>query len=148
MGRAGELVEVADGLERLAGWLRRLAPSQVSSTTITTLDTLQAHGPLRISELAEREAISQPGMTTLVNRLEAAGQAERSPDPTDGRAALVRITPAGRRVLADRHAGRTQAVLAELRHLGPDDQAALAAALPAVERLLSRTDKRQRTPAL
>jgi DNA-binding MarR family transcriptional regulator len=148
MGREGELVAVADGLERLAGWLRRLAPSQVSSTTITTLDTLQAHGPLRISELAEREAISQPGMTTLVNRLEAAGQAERSPDPTDGRAALVRITPAGRRLLADRHARRTQAVLAELRHLAPDDQAALAAALPAVERLLSRTDKRQRTPAL
>ena len=38
-------------------------------------------------------------MTTLVNRLEAAGQAERVADPTDGRAALVRITEAGRALL-------------------------------------------------
>ncbi len=148
MGRAADLAEVADGLERLVAWLRRLAPNQISSTAITTLDTLQAEGPLRISELAEREAISQPGMTTLVNRLEAAGQAERLPDPSDGRAALVRITPVGRRVLADRHAGRSEAVRAELHHLEPADRAALVAALPAIERLLARSTRRQRTPAL
>lgn len=148
MGRTAGLAEVADGLERLAGWLRRLAPSQISSSMITTLDTLQAEGPRRISELAEREAISQPGMTILVNRLEAAGQAERMADPSDGRAAIVRITAAGRKVLADRHAGRSEAVLAELQRLEPHDQAALAAALPAVERLLNRVCIQQRTPAL
>lgn len=40
-------------------WMRRFA-TQASSSTITTLDTLRAEGPARISELAEREAISQP----------------------------------------------------------------------------------------
>jgi DNA-binding MarR family transcriptional regulator len=130
------LREVADGLETLMVWLRRLAPNTVSTSTLTTLGTLEAHGPLRISELAEREAISQPGMTTLVNRLEAGGLAERFADPTDGRAALVRITDDGRGLLADRHAARRAAVLAELQRLDPDARAALVAALPAVLQLV------------
>jgi DNA-binding MarR family transcriptional regulator len=142
--RRAELAEVADGLEALTVWLRRLAPNTVSTSTLTTLGTLEAHGPLRISELAEREAISQPGMTTLVNRLEANGLAERFADPTDGRASLVRITSRGRRMLADRHAARRDAVLTELHRLDPDARAALAAALPAMQSLvLPRTTTKE-----
>lgn len=126
---------VAATLEQLAMWVRRSAPSQLSTSTITTLDTLAAKGALRISQLADHEAISQPGMTTLVNRLEAAGHAERIADPTDGRATLVQITDAGREVLAQRHITRTAALRSELRHLDAADVAALSAALPAIERL-------------
>jgi DNA-binding MarR family transcriptional regulator len=118
-------------------WVRRQAPSRVSTSTVTTLDTRLTHGPLRISDLAEREAISQPGMTTLVNRLEAAGQAERVADPSDGRATLVRITDPGRAVLARRHADRAGALLRYLTLLDADDRAALVAAVPAVTRLVS-----------
>lgn len=141
MGLHADLDEIADGLERLSMWMRRVATTQVSSSTITTLDTLRAEGPARISELAERESISQPGMTILVNRLEAAGWAERTPDPSDGRAALVRITAAGGAVLADRHAARTAAVRAKLADLDLADARRLAAALPAVERLISPARK-------
>lgn len=137
MAKRGELGAVAEAIERLVTWVRRQAPTQVSTSTITTLDTLRLDGPLRICELAEREAISQPGMTALVNRLEQAGQAERVADPTDGRATLVRITDIGRAVLADRHAARTSALLAQLDSLDNDDRAALLAALPAVERLIT-----------
>ena len=84
----GQLQQVADGLDRLIMSGRRQAPAKISTTTVTTLDTLRADGPLRICDLAEREAMTQPGMTTLINRLEAAGQAERVADPTDGRATL------------------------------------------------------------
>jgi len=133
----GQLQQVADGLDRLIMSGRRQAPAKISTTTVTTLDTLRADGPLRICDLAEREAMTQPGMTTLINRLEAAGQAERVADPTDGRATLVHITDVGRAVLADRHASRTQAMRAELDRLGPDDRRALIAALPAIERLIA-----------
>jgi len=128
---------VAESIEALVMWVRRQAPSKVSTSTVTTLDSLATAGPLRISELAEREAISQPGMTTLVNRLEAAGYAERIADPTDGRATLVRITDLGRDVLAERHDARAQALLAEVKRLDPDDRALLVAALPAVRRLVN-----------
>lgn len=137
MGRNPDSAELADVVDRLTIWLRRQVPTAVSSSTITTLDTLAAHGPLRISELADREAISQPGMTSLVNRLEAAGQAERVPDPTDGRAALVRITQAGRALLSQRHASRTRVLEGVLDRLDDADRAALATAVPVLRRLIA-----------
>jgi DNA-binding MarR family transcriptional regulator len=140
MSQAAKIADaraVAYGLDRLTMWGRRHAPTKLSATTITTLTTLSTDGPQRISDLADREAISQPGMTTLVNRLEAAGQAERITDPADGRVALVRITDAGRAVLAERLEARTQAMFAGLQRLEPADRAALLAALPAIERLVT-----------
>ena len=141
-----ELAAVAEGIENLVMWIRRQAPAQVSSTTASTLFTLETEGPLRISDLAVREAISQPGMTTLVNRLEAAGQAQRIADVTDGRATLVRITEVGRKVLADRHEARSAALLVKLDRLDAADRGALIAALPAIERLIApnthNTDQR------
>jgi DNA-binding MarR family transcriptional regulator len=132
------MAAVAAVMDRLAIWLRRQVPTAMSSSAITTLYTLNSDGPLRISDLAVRESVTQPGMTTIVNRLEAAGQAERVADPTDGRAALVRITAQGRAVLAERHAARVEALQTELERLDGGERAALAAALPALERLIDR----------
>lgn len=132
------MVSVADSVDRLSMWLRRQVPAAVSSSTITTLDTLHSNGPLRVSELAEREAVSQPGMTTLINRLEAAGQAVRTPDPSDGRASLVAITETGRAILRERHSSRVDLLVHELLGLSADDRAALLAAVPAIDRLITR----------
>ena len=140
MGRTSDTAGLADAIDRLTMWLRRQVPTAVSSSTITTLDSLATNGPLRISELADREAVSQPGMTSLVNRLEAAGQAERVPDPTDRRAALVRITEAGRALLDQRHAARALVLEHELADLDDTDRAALLAAVPAIHRLITRKE--------
>ena len=126
---------IADTIDRMLLWARRKGPTHMSATSVTTLDTLHHDGPLRISELAAREGVSQPGMTTLVNRLANEGLAERFADPTDGRAILVRVTPAGRQVLIDRHAGRTQAILGDIQQLSPGDRKSLAAALGALNQL-------------
>jgi DNA-binding MarR family transcriptional regulator len=76
-------------------------------------------------------------MTTLVNRLERAGYAERVADPSDGRATLVRITDDGRNLLAERRANRSAALLREFERLDDDERAALIAALPAVQALIT-----------
>jgi DNA-binding MarR family transcriptional regulator len=124
---------VANALERVVGWLRdSRAPSGLSASTLSALSRLDALGSLRITELAEREQLTQPGMTTLINRLEDAGLAVREPDPTDGRAVRVSITPAGSaRVLAYRES-RAALIQARVAQLSDDDQAALTAALPAL----------------
>src|SRR6478735_7136874 len=72
---------------------------KLSFTTLSVLDTL-AHGdgPVRLTDLAKTEQVSQPGITQLVTRLERDGLVERRPDPSDGRAVLVHITEAGRRL--------------------------------------------------
>lgn len=139
------IAELAEAVERLTTWSRRQTPMVVSSTTITTLDTLQRSGPMRISDLARREGVSQPGMTSLVNRLEAAGRAERITDRTDGRATLVRITDPGRRVLAQRRAARTEVLQDRLRELSPQHRAALLAAAPAMA-ALTETETAARAP--
>jgi DNA-binding MarR family transcriptional regulator len=50
----------------------------------------------RLTDLAARAAMTHQSMGELVASLERGGWVERRPDPTDGRARLVCLTPAGR----------------------------------------------------
>jgi DNA-binding MarR family transcriptional regulator len=50
----------------------------------------------RISVLADRANIAKQTATALVDKLERNGYVARVPDPTDGRATLVRATDRGR----------------------------------------------------
>ncbi|MDT0345357.1 MarR family winged helix-turn-helix transcriptional regulator [Streptomyces litchfieldiae] len=105
-------------------------------TTLSVLDTLATRGsPMRLSELARTEQISQPGITQLVTRLEREGLVERRPDPSDGRAVLVHITEAGRRIGRSRHADRTRHLVPLLARLTAEERQAIARALPALSRL-------------
>jgi DNA-binding MarR family transcriptional regulator len=54
----------------------------------------------RTSDLAKQANITAQAMGELVNHLVAHGYVERVPDPTDGRARLVRLTDHGRAVYA------------------------------------------------
>ena len=130
--------EVAAGLERLIGLFRWLSPpSGLSLTSAATLATLERGGPRRLTALAAREGVTQPAMTQLVARLQDAGLVDRVPDAADGRVVYVRITAEGQAVLARRRAVRAERVAALLTRLSPDQQAALAAALPAMDALAS-----------
>ncbi len=134
--RLTDVRSLADGVERLAVWLRRQMPRDISSSTVSGLERLRTDGPLRVSELAVLEGMTQPGVTLLINRMADSGWAERVPDPTDGRAALVRITPAGTAVLDRRHALRAQILRDRMAALSGSDRTLLLAALPAIERLV------------
>jgi DNA-binding MarR family transcriptional regulator len=118
----------------------------MSMTSLGTLSTLSA-GPLRISELAEREGTAQPGMTALVNRLGKSGYVRRATDPSDGRATLVHLTAEGQRVLDNRRAARIAALRAQIETLPREHRDALANALPAIEYLTAGFDKPRRDTA-
>lgn len=127
---------VAAGLERLIGLFRWLSPpSGLSLTAAATLATLERSGPRRLTALAAREGVTQPAMTQLVARLQDAGLVDRVSDPGDGRVVHVRITARGQAMLATRRAVRAERVAGLLARLNPDEQAALAAALPAMDAL-------------
>jgi DNA-binding MarR family transcriptional regulator len=81
---------------------------------------------------------TQPAMTGLVGRLAAGGLVERTPDPADRRGVLVTVTEDGRAVLAARRDARATALAALLDDLDADDCAALAAAMGAINRLVTR----------
>ncbi|MEP7089638.1 MAG: MarR family transcriptional regulator [Nocardioidaceae bacterium] len=116
---------VADVLDRLVLWVRRAAPSRMSSTSVTTLDSLAYSGPQRVTDLAVQQSVAQPSMTTLVNRLCHEGYAERLPNPQDGRSMLVGVTTEGRRVLGERHAERAAVLEQVIGGLPTEQQSAL-----------------------
>ena len=55
----------------------------------------------RITTLAERADMTKQSMGQLVKDLETQGYVERIPDPTDGRASLVKFTESGWQFLQD-----------------------------------------------
>ncbi|WP_194819840.1 MarR family winged helix-turn-helix transcriptional regulator [Nocardia sp. XZ_19_385] len=67
-------------------------------TALSVLDTLARRGPARLTDLTETEQLTQPGITQLITRLERDGLVLRRRDPGDGRAVIVDLTEAGRRV--------------------------------------------------
>jgi DNA-binding MarR family transcriptional regulator len=74
-----------------------------------------ARDGLRITELRSDVLLTQPGISRLITRLEAAGLVERLDDPDDGRACRIRLTEAGVRAQRDvglrhgRHVAQTMA---------------------------------------
>lgn len=89
---------------------------------------------LSIKRLAERLRLSHPGAVRLVDRLEAAGWAARSP-AADRRAVCLTLTEAGLRELERLRNVRASRLAWVAEVLSPDERQALA---PIVEKLLRR----------
>ncbi len=129
---------VAAGLERLIGLFRSLSPPDgLSLTAAATLATLERSGPRRLTGLAAQEGVTQPAMTQLIARLQDSGLVGRDADPDDGRVVQVRLSEAGREMLARRRAVRAERLALILARISPEDRAALGAALPAIDALTS-----------
>jgi DNA-binding MarR family transcriptional regulator len=129
---------LAADLERIVGLFRSLSPaSGLSMTAAATLAGIERLGPQRLTLLATREGVTQPAMTQLISRLEDAGLVRREASRSDGRVVLVDITDQGRAVLAQRRAARGERLTSIISQLSAEHQAALAAALPALDALAS-----------
>jgi DNA-binding MarR family transcriptional regulator len=112
------------------------AAGQLTPTSAAALATVERHGPLTPSELAEIERVKRPTATRTLRVLGEAGLVERAPDPEDGRSALVSITGEGRDRLR-RLRGRKNAYLARrMRDLPDADVATLTQAAAILERIL------------
>jgi DNA-binding MarR family transcriptional regulator len=117
----------------------------MSLTSLSTLSTLDRTGSRRITDLAVIEGVTQPSMTVLIRVLERAGLVERRGDPADGRVALVALTDAGSTFIRARRQAGAEAFVELIDKLAPDEAAALAAAIPALEHL-RKMDEEGREP--
>jgi DNA-binding MarR family transcriptional regulator len=113
----------------------RNGPREISLTSASTLSTLDRTGSRRLTDLAVIEGVTQPSMSVLVTGLEQAGLAERRPDPADKRVVLVALTPAGADYMHTRRRAGARAFADLIDKLPEDQAAALAAAVPALNRL-------------
>jgi DNA-binding MarR family transcriptional regulator len=122
---------------RTARRLRQEAGGDLSPSQTAALSTVDHHGPMTPSELAARERIQRPTATRLLARLSEEGLVERTPDPQDGRSALVSITPAGRALLSELRTRKTAFLAKRLERLDAADRAALGRAADLLERMLA-----------
>jgi DNA-binding MarR family transcriptional regulator len=94
---AGTLLGRAARLTRL---LMRSGAHKLSRTEVGVLSTL-SQGPRRITELAQTEALAQPTVTQLVDKLENRGLVSRARSGEDARVVIVEVTPAGTEVFEE-----------------------------------------------
>lgn len=126
---------------RLHRWATRHAELEVSPAQARLLALMNEVGPARVGDLAEADHCSQPTMTAQVQRLQARGWAEREPDPTDGRASLVRLTSAGSTVLRRARKALAAVVSPLLADLTPHEQQVIDEAVAILTRLVERDAK-------
>jgi DNA-binding MarR family transcriptional regulator len=123
-------------ITRTARRLRQEASGELTPTSAAALATVESHGPLTPSELAEIERVKRPTATRTLRCLFEKGLVDRTPDPSDRRSALVTVTAEGRGRLR-RLRGRKNAYLARrMREMPEDDIRTLGRAAEILERML------------
>lgn len=121
---------------RTARRLRQEAGTNLSPSLAAALATIESHGPLTPSELAEAERVQRPTATRIAARLEADGLIERSGHPADGRVTLLSATAEGAALLRKLRARKNAYLARRLRDLPTEDLAALERAADVLERML------------
>jgi DNA-binding MarR family transcriptional regulator len=139
--RSSQLDEIAEALPQRSSALSRLFLTRstvcVSRTEVGVLRTLN-DGSRRITELATEQRVTQPAITLLVNRLEERGWVKRIPDPSDGRAVLVSLTPVGEETFEQLRAEYRALLHEEMAMLDDDEVETLAAAVEILDKLIAR----------
>ena len=119
--------------------LRRLRreddASGLTAPRLSALSVVVFGGPLTLGALAAAEQVRPPTMSRIVVALEQTGLVTREPAPTDGRAVLIRATPAGKQLLEAGRARRTAVLARQLAALPPEELAMLQQAAEILDRL-------------
>lgn len=123
-------------ITRTARRMRQESGSDLGPSQTAALATIERHGPLSPSELADRERIKRPTATRVIGHLESAGLLERVRDPDDGRASILTVTARGKALLRRMRARKTALLARQISELEPDDVAALERAADVLERML------------
>ncbi|MGC4112179.1 MAG: MarR family transcriptional regulator [Nocardioides sp.] len=122
---------------RIARALRQAhTVGDLTHSEASTLARLDRGGPASPGMLADEERVSPQAIATTLASLEAKNYVVRSPDPGDGRRAIVSLTDEGAEVRRDRRTESARRLESGLRDvLDADELAVLSAAIPLLDRL-------------
>jgi DNA-binding MarR family transcriptional regulator len=131
--------EIADSIREFMITMLHAAPQgDLSRSAAAVLGVLYEVGPQRITTLAANNAVTQPAMTALVNRLESTGLVLRVADPADSRARLVTITEKGIRTLIERRRRQNAAIAEAIAALDESQAALLQKVVPTLREMTAR----------
>jgi len=123
--------DLGDLLMRAARTLRRrwrdvLAPWDLSPHQARALGVVGRRDGVRLSDLAEALRIAPRSATEVADGLQERGLVERTPDPGDRRAVILRATDEGRRIRGEIGAARAADSSELFARLTPEDRETLA----------------------
>ena len=118
-------------------YFRQTATSAISMAQLSIMMNLQDNGPLRISQIADLEAIRMPTASNAVNHLEQMGLVSRVRDVSDRRGVRVRLTEEGTRQLAKITEERVGQLATMLDGLTEDELTKIQGAMPLFDRVLA-----------
>ncbi|MEP0806920.1 MAG: MarR family transcriptional regulator [Chloroflexota bacterium] len=82
-------------------WARFAKSTGLSMSQFSVLMQLHHKGPCGMSEISERFDVTPAAASQLVEKLVQAGYLERTEDPSDRRAKLLTLSPAGAKLLEE-----------------------------------------------
>jgi DNA-binding MarR family transcriptional regulator len=139
----GDRIGLAEDLVTACARMMRWTPAgdlPLSLAGARVIARVQENGASRVGDLADMEHSSQPTVTNHVKRLEAQGFLARTPDPTDGRAWMITVTPAGREALAQVRRMLAANIEPYFEQLTDEEVAAIRAGVAAMQRLMTLRD--------
>jgi DNA-binding MarR family transcriptional regulator len=123
-------------IARTARRLRQEGGMGLSPSMTAALATIERHGPLTPSRLAEIERIQRPTATRVIARLEESGLVGRTLDPADGRSRLIALTAEGGARLRAIRTRRNAYLARRLAGLSTRERMTLEDAAQILERML------------
>jgi len=137
---ADKTADLADRLHSAAiHLLRRLRreddASGLPAPQLSAMSVIVFGGPITLGALASAEQVRPPTITKLVALLEEQGLVERETDPADRRIVRVKATARGTRLLYEGRRRRVASLAESLAQLPAADRAALANAVPLLEKV-------------
>jgi DNA-binding MarR family transcriptional regulator len=130
---------------RVVRWVPKEDGFGISLAAARLLARLHDNGPTRISDLALAERCSQPTITNHVKRLEAAQLVDRTADPRDARAWMIKLTKKGNQQLTLMRTSIGTSLAPYLATMSKRDLKALRDGVDAMQRLMAVHMERQQS---
>jgi len=115
--------------------LRIRTNHQVTPSQGSALARIEQAESVRLGRLAQLEGISAASMSKIVDSLEEDGFVTRVPDPLDGRASMIQLSPNGRDMIHTIRVANTEALEVALTTLSEAELQLLRASLPVLEKV-------------
>ncbi|RLD03232.1 MAG: hypothetical protein DRI56_12810 [Chloroflexota bacterium] len=141
-----DLQQAADKFLDLSSRLRQLGPgtpppteAKISPSLVAVVEYIAAAPGCGVQEVAQELGLATPSVSVSVRKLEGAGFVTREPDPQDGRAVRLFLSPEGEDLYQRTHSFRCQKFERLLMELTPEERNTL---LDLLERAISAAENK------
>ncbi|MBI4760741.1 MAG: MarR family winged helix-turn-helix transcriptional regulator [Chloroflexota bacterium] len=124
----------------MRGWARFAKSTGLSMAQFSVLMQLYHKGACGMSQISERFDVTPAAASQLVEKLVQAGYIERAEDPSDRRAKLLKLSPAGTKLLEEGVSERYRWLDDLVRSLSEEEQVKVGEALEILTRAAQKME--------